>query len=100
VPKWAQGADDVQRLVDQRHLQRVITDPATVEALLAAAERHLGLARSGAQIDPEGAYSLAYDARASPPPPSSVTRVCGPPAPVGTSPLSTRCERSSPACPG
>jgi hypothetical protein len=62
VPKWAQGADDVQRLLGQRHLQRVITDPETVEALLVAADRQLELARSGAQIDPEGAYSLAYDA--------------------------------------
>jgi hypothetical protein len=62
MPRWAQGADDVQRLLDQRHLQRVTTDPDTVEALLAAADRHLELARSGALIDREGAYSLAYDA--------------------------------------
>jgi hypothetical protein len=62
VPKWAQGQDDVQRLLDRRHLQRVATNPDTVQALLAAAGRHLGLARSGAQLDPEGAYALAYDA--------------------------------------
>jgi hypothetical protein len=62
VVRWAQGADVVLRLIEQRHLQRVTTDVDTVQALLAAAQRHLDLARSGADIDREGAYSLAYDA--------------------------------------
>ncbi len=48
VVRWAQGADVVQRLIEQRHLQRVTTDTDTVQALLAAAQRHLDLARSGA----------------------------------------------------
>ena len=62
MASWAHGADRVEGLIALRHVQRVIADPATVEALLGAAARHVGSAEATAQTDPEGAYNLAYDA--------------------------------------
>jgi hypothetical protein len=62
VSRWAQGADVIERLIEARHLQRVVAGTETVEALLAAAARHVESARRSAADDREGAYSLAYDA--------------------------------------
>ncbi len=62
MPRWAQGAAEIERLLAARHLQRVTTTPEAVAALLEAATRHVDLARSGSTRDLEGAYSLAYDA--------------------------------------
>lgn len=36
--RWQQGAADIQRLIDARHLQQVTADSETPQALLAAAE--------------------------------------------------------------
>ncbi|MBI4944444.1 MAG: hypothetical protein HY830_27190 [Actinobacteria bacterium] len=52
----------MERLLTERRLQRVETSEESVAALLAAAGRHLDLARSGGAVDPEGAFTLAYDA--------------------------------------
>jgi len=62
VSRWAHGADVVQGLIEARHLQRVVADTETVEALLAAAARHVESARLAAAHEREGAYGLAYDA--------------------------------------
>jgi hypothetical protein len=34
MSRWAKGADQVNMLIEQRHLQRVIADADTVDALL------------------------------------------------------------------
>jgi hypothetical protein len=62
MSRWAKGADQVDMLIEQRHLQRVIADADTVDALLGSARRHVESARLTAGQDPEAAYSLAYDA--------------------------------------
>jgi hypothetical protein len=62
VSRWAKGADQVNALIEARHLQRVVADPDTVAALLESARRHVESARLTASRDPEAAYSLAYDA--------------------------------------
>jgi HEPN domain-containing protein len=62
VSRWAQGADRVTALIEARHLQRVAGDPGTVSVLLASARRHVESARLTVSLDPEAAYSLAYDA--------------------------------------
>lgn len=62
MPRWSQGADVVDRLLTERRLQRVETSDESVAALLESAGRHLDLARSGGEVDPEGAFALAYDA--------------------------------------
>lgn len=60
--RWAKGADQVTALIEARHLQQIVSDPDTVDALLASARRHIGSARLTTAQDPEAAYSLAYDA--------------------------------------
>jgi hypothetical protein len=62
MPSWAQGAEAIRRLLQDRHLQRVVPDTDTAQALLAAATRHIHSATVAADDDPEGAYALAYDA--------------------------------------
>jgi len=52
----------VEQLLRDRHLQQVVPDDATVTALLQTASRHIATAGSAVDDDPEGAYSLAYDA--------------------------------------
>jgi hypothetical protein len=60
--RWTQGQREVERLLRDRHLQQVVADDDTVAALLQAASRHVATAASAVEGDPEGAYSLAYDA--------------------------------------
>lgn len=60
--RWAQGQQAVEQLLRDRHLQQVVPDDATVTALLQTASRHIATADSAVDDDPEGAYSLAYDA--------------------------------------
>jgi hypothetical protein len=60
--RWMQGQRAVERLLADRHLQQVVADADTVAALLQAAARHVTTAESAVEDDPEGAYSLAYDA--------------------------------------
>ncbi len=62
MPRWNKGSEVIERLLDARQLQRVPADSATVDALLASARRHVGSASRSAGDDPEGAFSLAYDA--------------------------------------
>lgn len=62
MPKWNKGSEVIERLLDARHLERVPADSDTVAALLATAERHVASAESTADTDPEGAFTLAYDA--------------------------------------
>jgi hypothetical protein len=62
VSRWAKGADQVTALIEAHHLQRVIADADTVDALLGSARRHVESARLTVGQDPEAAYSLAYDA--------------------------------------
>ncbi|MFZ0160216.1 MAG: hypothetical protein WAL50_14410 [Kineosporiaceae bacterium] len=52
----------MEQLIRDRHLQQVVPDDATVTALLQTASRHIATAGSAVDDDPEGAYSLAYDA--------------------------------------
>ena len=44
VPRWNKGADVIERLLDDRHLERVLADADIVAALLAAARRHVASA--------------------------------------------------------
>jgi hypothetical protein len=62
MSRWAHGAEVIQGMIEARHLQRVVADGETAEALLGAAARHVESARLTAGSDLEGAYSLAYDA--------------------------------------
>ena len=56
------GAAVIEAMIAKRRLQRVEFDAVGVAALLSTAGRHLESAGMAAGIDPDGAYSLAYDA--------------------------------------
>ena len=60
--RWAKGADQVTALIEAHHMQQVVSEPDTVDALLVSARRHIASARLTMEQDPEAAYSLAYDA--------------------------------------
>ena len=56
MSRWAQGADVIDALFKDRHLQRVVTATETAETLLAAAARHVESAHRNAD-DPSSALS-------------------------------------------
>ncbi len=62
MPRWNKGSEVIDRLLDDRHIERVPADADTVAALLQTAARHVTSAESTAHTDPEGAFALAYDA--------------------------------------
>ena len=61
-PRWNRGSEVIERLLEARQLQRVPADAATVEGLLESARRHVATGRTATTNDPEGSFSLAYDA--------------------------------------
>ncbi len=62
MPRWNKGSEVIERLLDTRQLERVPADADTVARLLASARRHIDSAAMTAAVDPEGAFTLAYDA--------------------------------------
>src|SRR5438128_614719 len=62
MPKWNKGREVIERMLDAHELEHEPSDDETVEALMAAAARHVDSARKLIDSDPEGAYALAYDA--------------------------------------
>lgn len=56
------GGAVIEAMIGKRRLQRVTADAELVAGLLVAAGRHLESAGLAAPNDPDGAYSLAYDA--------------------------------------
>lgn len=59
---WAKGQDRIDGFVRAGYLQRVPASKRQALALIADARRHLVSAETIAGTDPQGAYSLAYDA--------------------------------------
>ncbi|MEU8624314.1 hypothetical protein [Streptomyces sp. NPDC048669] len=62
MTRWNQGRSTVDALVDSGGLERVPASRQAAEAELIRAHTHVGSARQLAATDPEGAYTLAYDA--------------------------------------
>ena len=62
MPRWNKGSEAIERLLDTRQLEHVPADVDTVARLLASARRHINSAAMTAAVDPEGAFTLAYDA--------------------------------------
>lgn len=52
----------IERMLQQRELDRAPVDADTVVALINAARRHIESGSTVIEDDPEGAYALAYDA--------------------------------------
>ncbi|MCX5194641.1 hypothetical protein OOK31_12165 [Streptomyces sp. NBC_00249] len=62
MTRWNQGRSTVDALIGGGQLERVPASHQAAEAELVRARTHVGSARQLAATDPEGAYTLAYDA--------------------------------------
>lgn len=59
---WARGRADIDRLLQDGHLERVTPSTAVAARLVAGAAAHMTFAEKGMEDDPAGALQLAYDA--------------------------------------
>lgn len=62
MARWERGAERVEELIARGELQRVAGGADSVMALLEMSSRHIEAAKKGVEVDPAGAYTLAYDA--------------------------------------
>ncbi|MFI0940368.1 hypothetical protein [Streptomyces sp. NPDC021020] len=62
MSRWNQGRSTIDALVVSRELERVPASRQAAEAELSRARTHVESARQLLGTDPEGAYTLAYDA--------------------------------------
>jgi HEPN domain-containing protein len=62
MPRWRNGQDTINALLERGHLLQVTADTETAERLVTTSERHVQSAATLAHTDPEAAFSLAYDA--------------------------------------
>ena len=60
--RWSRGAAVIERLIDERRLQKVSGAQADGAAMLARAHRTVETAQTIAVDDPDSSYVLAYDA--------------------------------------
>lgn len=62
MTRWNQGRSTVDALIGAGRLERVPASQQAAEAELVRARTHVGSAGQLLATDPEGAYTLAYDA--------------------------------------
>jgi hypothetical protein len=62
MTRWNQGRSTIDSLVASGELERVPASRQAAEAELSRARTHVESARQLLRTDPEGAYTLAYDA--------------------------------------
>lgn len=62
MSRWNQGRSTVDALIADRSLERVPASQPAAEAELVRARTHVASAQRLLESDPEGAYTLAYDA--------------------------------------
>ncbi|MEV7777686.1 hypothetical protein [Kitasatospora sp. NPDC088351] len=60
--RWEQGRATVDDLIQRREVERVPASAEHAQAELAQSRQHLASAKLLLDVDPVGAYSLAYDA--------------------------------------
>ncbi|MDH6703788.1 uncharacterized protein (UPF0332 family) [Kitasatospora sp. MAA19] len=60
--RWEQGRATVDDLIQRREVEKVPASAEHAQAELAQARQHLASAKLLLDVDPVGAYSLAYDA--------------------------------------
>jgi uncharacterized protein (UPF0332 family) len=59
---WERGRAEIERLLNDGALERVMPSHEVASRLLANAEAHIGLATKGVEEDPAGSLQLSYDA--------------------------------------
>jgi len=62
MTRWNQGRETVDALIERGAIEKVPASQESAEAELARARTHVVSARLLLDSDPEGAYTLAYDA--------------------------------------
>lgn len=62
MTRWNQGRATIDSLLAHGDIERVPASQGAAEAELARSRTHLASARQLLASDPEGAYTLAYDA--------------------------------------
>jgi hypothetical protein len=62
VNRWEQGRSTIERLLQDRRLQRVTASRDHADLMMLQARRYVGSARQLSTSDPDGAFVLAYDA--------------------------------------
>lgn len=60
--RWDQGRATIEQMLGDNELQRVPASREQADFLLDQARRHVTSAKAIADVDPPGAYQLAYDA--------------------------------------
>jgi hypothetical protein len=61
VTRWNQGRATIDALIATGEIERVPASQQAAEAELVRARKHVGSAQMLLAVDPEGAYTLAYD---------------------------------------
>ena len=59
---WQRGRDTIEGLLDNVEMERVVPSDELADRLMGDASAHLESARAIRDVDPTGAYQLAYDA--------------------------------------
>lgn len=59
---WKRGRESVERLLEDGEMERVVPSEDLADRLMDDAAAHLESAHSIQDLDPTGAYQLAYDA--------------------------------------
>jgi len=62
INRWDRGRAEIDQLIHQGRLTRVAANRALAESHLAQASTHLAAASTLRNLDPAGAFTLAYDA--------------------------------------
>lgn len=62
MKRWEQGRATVEDLIQRREVEKVPASADHAQAELAQTRQHLASAKLLLDVDPVGAYSLAYDA--------------------------------------
>lgn len=62
MASWPTGIETVRGLLAANSLQKVAPSREAAHSLLNAASKHLDSSRAVAEFDPDGAYTLLYDA--------------------------------------
>lgn len=59
---WQRGRETIEGLLDNAEMERVVPSDELADRLMGDASAHLESARAIRDVDPTGAYQLAYDA--------------------------------------
>lgn len=62
MSSWPTGVETIKKMLAADNLQRVVASVDGASAFLDAAAKHLDSAVAVAEADPDGAYTLVYDA--------------------------------------